>query len=48
MNNVKQFKKYCHGMNVIPPPPPFLIVVNNIIKQIPLSFMIVGCLKKAN
>jgi hypothetical protein len=22
MNNVKQFKKYCQGMNVTPPPPP--------------------------
>ncbi len=21
MNNVKQFKKYCHGMSVTPPPP---------------------------
>jgi hypothetical protein len=21
INNVKQFKKYCHGMNVTPPPP---------------------------
>jgi hypothetical protein len=23
MNNVKKFKKYCQGMNVIPPSPPF-------------------------
>jgi hypothetical protein len=22
MNNVKQLKKYCHGMSVAPPPPP--------------------------
>jgi hypothetical protein len=31
MNNVKQFKKYFHEMNVPPPLPPCLIVVNNII-----------------
>jgi len=28
MNNAKQFKKYCHGMNVTPPSP---IVINNAI-----------------
>jgi hypothetical protein len=34
MNNVKQFKKYYHGMSVMPPlpsPPLGWIVVNNII-----------------
>ncbi len=26
MNNVKQFKKYCYGMNVTPPPPRPIVV----------------------
>jgi hypothetical protein len=29
-NNVKQFKKYCHGMSANHPRPPHPIVVNNI------------------
>ncbi len=59
MNNDKQFKKYCHRMNVTPHP----IVVNNIIyficeklrcfenrfiiRKTPLSSMIACCLKKS-
>jgi hypothetical protein len=60
MNNVKQFKKYCHGMHVTPPTQLLSTTLYiyfmenwgalkiNNYTKTPLSSMIVGCLKTTN
>jgi hypothetical protein len=40
MNNVKQFKKYCYGMNVThPPPPPPLHLAQLLLTTLYIYFM---------